>query len=71
MRFSQELALELTADTHVVVAAIGEGLQLGLVVGPDHQADAPIAVSNPIFVDVDANGFQPNGDSLGLPLPLP
>jgi hypothetical protein len=30
---------------------------------------SPIAVSNPIFVDVDGNGFQHNGDELGLPLP--
>ena len=28
-----------------------------------------IAVSNPIYVDVDGNGFQPNGDDLGLELP--
>jgi hypothetical protein len=30
----------------------------------------PIAVSNPIFVDVDGGGFQPNGDDLGVPLPI-
>jgi hypothetical protein len=29
----------------------------------------PIAVSNPIFVDVDGDGFQPNYDRLGVALP--
>ena len=29
----------------------------------------PCAYNNPIFVDVDGNGFTPNGDSLGFPLP--
>jgi len=28
----------------------------------------PIAYTNPIFVDVDRNGWQANGDTLGHPL---
>jgi hypothetical protein len=28
-------------------------------------------VANPIFVDVDGDGFQPNGDQLDLPLLRP
>ena len=35
------------------------------VSGPDHAADLPVAVSNPIFVDVDGHGFKPNGDLMG------
>jgi hypothetical protein len=31
--------------------------------------DVPMAVSNPIYVDVDGGGFKPNGDTLGAPLP--
>lgn len=68
-KFEETLDLELTQDTHVIVVAIGEGLALGPVVGPDHASDTPVAVSNPIFVDVDGNGFQPNGDLLDIPLP--
>jgi hypothetical protein len=30
----------------------------------------PIAVSNPIYVDVDGGGFKPNADTLGSPLPV-
>jgi hypothetical protein len=64
-RFDQEIPLELNRDTHVIVAAIAESSTLGPVMGPDHAADIPIAVSNPIFVDVDGNGFRANGDTLG------
>jgi len=28
-----------------------------------------VAVANPIFIDVDGNGFEPNGDLLDLPIP--
>jgi len=68
--FAQELPLELASDAHLVVVAAGEGKQLGPVVGPDHAKEMPTAVANPIFVDVDGNGFKPNGDMLGLPLAI-
>ena len=38
--------------------------------GPQRGQAAPAAMSNPIFVDVDGNGFQPNGDTLDAPLPV-
>ncbi len=65
VKFDQEIPLRLERDTHVIVAAIGEKSKLGPVMGPDHQADRPVAVSNPIFVDVDGGGFKHNGDTLG------
>jgi hypothetical protein len=37
--------------------------------GPEHAADKPVAVANPVFVDVRGDGFTPNGDLLGLPIP--
>jgi hypothetical protein len=69
VKFDQELALHLDRDTHVIVAAIGERSTLGPVMGPEHGKDRPVAVSNPIFVDVDGGGFKPNDDTLG-PLPV-
>ena len=30
----------------------------------------PLAYNNPIFVDVDGNGFKANGDLLGFDLPV-
>ncbi len=65
IKFDQEIPVRLDRDTHVIVAAIGEHSKLGLVMGPDHAEDKPVAVSNPIFVDVDGGGFKPNGDPLG------
>ncbi len=65
VKFDQEIPLHLERDTHVIVAAIGEGSKLGPVMGPEHADDRPVAVSNPIFVDVDGGGFKPNDDPLG------
>jgi hypothetical protein len=65
MKFDQELPLRLERDTHVIVAAIGERSKLGSVMGPDHADDRPVAVSNPIFVDVDGGGFKPSNDTMG------
>ncbi len=65
LKFDHEFPVVLERDTHVIVAAIGEGSRLGPVMGPDHAADLPVAVSNPIFVDVDGGGFKANGDTLG------
>jgi len=65
MKFDQEIPLALSGDTHVIVVAIGEHSKLGPVMGPDHAADLPVAVSNPVFVDVDGHGFKANGDPLG------
>lgn len=70
VRFDQKIQLQLDGDAHVIVAAAGEDSRLGPVMGPDHENDMPIAVSNPIFVDVDGGAFKPNGDLLGGELPI-
>jgi hypothetical protein len=68
--FDETIPLELKRDAHLVVACIGEGKELGPVMGPERGKDTPCAVGNPIFVDIDGDGFEPNGDMLGLPLVL-
>jgi hypothetical protein len=70
VKFDQTLTCRLEKDAHLIVAAIGEGLTLGRVMGPVSGQQPPVAVSNPIFVDVDGNGFQANGDLLDVPLPV-
>jgi hypothetical protein len=70
IKFDAEIPVELKEDSHVIVAAAGEGLKMGPVQGPRWSVKMPIAVSNPVFVDVDGGGFQPNGDDLGVPLPI-
>jgi len=41
----------------------------GAVMGPEWKETETAALSNPIYVDIDGNGFQPNKDKLGHPLP--
>jgi hypothetical protein len=65
VKFDQEIPLRLEGDAHVIVATIGESSRLGPVMGPEHADDRPVAVANPIFVDVDGGGFKANGDPLG------
>jgi hypothetical protein len=69
VKFDSAINMTLEKDAHIIVATIGEELTMENVMGQRYGRRAPIAVSNPIFVDVDGNGFQPNGDELGLPLP--
>lgn len=72
VRFEHMLQLpKFDVDTHIIVATIGEGLQLGRVMGPESGKLPPVAVSNPIFIDVDSNGFVPNGDDLDVPAMVP
>jgi hypothetical protein len=70
VKFDQTLPLELKQDTHVIVMAVGEKSTLGIVQGPTWGKILPIAVSNPIYVDVDGGGFTANRDTLGAPLPV-
>lgn len=68
-KFDSTIRLRLGQDAHLIVATIGEGMTMEKIMGTRYGRRPPIAVSNPIFVDVDGNGFQPNGDDLGLQLP--
>lgn len=70
IKFDKTIPLDLKADTHIIVATIGEGLTLSRVMGSQYGKRPPVAVSNPIFVDVDGNGFKASGDKLGSPLLL-
>ena len=70
VRFAAVIAIDLERDTHVVVVAAGQGSKLGLPMGQRNAGIMPIAVSNPIFVDVDGGGFSPNHDRLGVELPI-
>ena len=69
VKFDNAIPVVLSEDTHIIVAVAGEGLKLGPVVGPDRGEDMPVAVSNPVFVDVDGGGFKPNGDLLDAKMP--
>jgi len=66
--FNRSIPVSLSGDAHIIVMAYGEKEDIGMVVGK--KGTMPIALSNPIFVDVDGNGFVPNKDLLGKLLPL-
>lgn len=70
VKFERTLDLELKGDAHIIVATGQAGGKLGAVLGPTYGTAQPTALTNPIFVDVDGNGFQPNKDTLDAPLPV-
>lgn len=70
VKFEQSLKVTLKEDSHLIVVAMGEGFDLKTGYGTSDQAQMqPCAYHNPIFVDVDGNGFRASGDTLGFPLP--
>lgn len=70
-KFDQVIPVELSQDAHLIVVATGENSTLITGYGSSPQSKMnPCAYNNPIFVDVDGNGFRPNGDTIGHPLPV-
>ena len=67
--FEKEIPVSLTTDAHLIVIAFGKGETVGKVQGAQMRNAPPIAMSNPVFVDVDGNGFVPNKDLLDNPMP--
>lgn len=69
--FHHLLELDLSEDAHLIVVAVGENSNLQGGFGSSSQsAYQPLAYNNPIFIDVDGGGFQPNRDTLGFELPV-
>lgn len=71
VQFDQALSLDLSEDAHLIVVAIGENETLQRGYGSSSQAGIqPCAYNNPIYIDVDGGGFEPNYDTLGFDLPV-
>ena len=62
------MEITLKEDSHLIVVAAGEKSSLNRIYGSQWGNKSPVAVSNPIFVDVNSGGFTPNKDTLGYPL---
>ena len=69
VNFDETIRIMLQQDAHLIVVAIGEksNIEQGWGLNPYGEMH-PVAYTNPIYVDVDRNGFQANGDTLGHPL---
>jgi hypothetical protein len=64
--FEKAINVALDEDAYLIVVARGEHATLATGFGQSWQkALHPTAYHNPIFVDVDGDGFEPNGDTLG------
>lgn len=70
VKFDQNIQIPLQSDAHLIVVAMHESMTLKTGFGTSPQSTLrPCAYNNPIYIDVDGNGFQPNHDTLGFDLP--
>ncbi len=71
VQFNRRIGVPLTQDAHIIVVAIGENSDLRTGFGSSDQGKwKPCAYNNPIYVDIDGHGWQPNHDTLGWDLPI-
>ncbi len=70
VKFDHQLNLNLKQDSHIIAVTGHRTAKLGDVMGPSGGSQYPAALTNPVFVDVDGDGFVPNKDTLGHPLPV-
>jgi hypothetical protein len=70
VKIDRQLELTLEKDSHIIVVVGDLGSDLSNVQGTAEGRMPATALTNPIFVDVDGNGFQPNKDTLDAALPV-
>ncbi len=70
LQFKHTFPLMLEKDANVIVVATGSRSPAQHKLNNPSKEKPPVAISNPFFVDVDWNGFVPNKDTLGEPLPV-
>ena len=70
VKFERDIPVTLKEDAHLIVCAINSAGDLKTWFGtsPQH-ALKPQAWHNPFYVDVNGDGFQANGDTLGFDIP--
>ncbi len=70
VKFERDVDIELTEDAHLIVLTGHRTQLIGDVMGPAWGKQHPAALNNPIFVDIDGDGFKANKDTLDIPLPV-
>ena len=70
VKFERTVEIELVEDAHLVVVTGHRTQLIGDVMGPSWGTQHPTALNNPVFVDIDGDGFTANKDTLDIPLPV-
>lgn len=71
VKFDETFHVPLKEDAHLIVVAMHETMDMKTCYGTaSYGSMHPCAYNNPIYVDIDGNGFKPNGDTLGYDLPV-
>lgn len=70
VRFERSVDMELPDDSHLIVLTGHRTQVLGDIMGPSWGKQHPVALSNPVFVDITGDGFVANKDTLDIPLPV-
>ena len=70
VKFERDVDVELTEDAHLIVLTGHRTQLIGDVMGPAWGKQHPAALNNPVFVDIDGDGFKANRDTLDIPLPV-
>jgi hypothetical protein len=68
--FRHSVPVTLSEDAHIIVVTTGQHESQRPNLTTPRRQSPPFAVTNPIFVDIDGNGFVPNKDTLGASLPV-
>lgn len=70
VKFEREIPVALEADAHLIVVAVNSSGDLSTCFGTSPQAKLkPQAWHNPVYVDVNGDGWQPSMDTLGYDIP--
>lgn len=70
LQFKHTFPLTLDKDANVIVVATGKIRSQNTQLTTEGRSFPPIAVTNPLFIDANGDGFIPNKDTLGQPLPV-
>ncbi|HWB06340.1 MAG TPA: CehA/McbA family metallohydrolase [Verrucomicrobiales bacterium] len=71
VKFDRAIPVPLTEDAHLIVVGVNSKGTLAVGFGSSPQSKMQqIAWSNPIYVDLNGDGWKANGDTLGQDIPV-
>ncbi|MEX2410045.1 MAG: CehA/McbA family metallohydrolase [Candidatus Paceibacterota bacterium] len=70
LQFKHTFQYKLDIDSHMIVVATGSGKTFYRDLTSVPELNVPTAITNPIFIDVNGDGFKASMDLLDRPLPV-